>query len=213
VRVGTLSSPSHRRRHPLSCSLHSIPPPPPTAPELRAVPPSGATHNSPPSPPPSRSRNSRRLAPAPPGGGDREWAEGARDGGRNPAMLRKFALACKTKTIEYFAEEEEEDEDADRFARSPLPGADGVLAGERVVVLKPDLLNPNPSVGGRRMGRRRPWRRSSRRPRRSRRRTCTCRWCRHPPPRVLSAGAGDEARGSGVGFSPAEGRRRRSPAQ
>ncbi|CAN6310526.1 unnamed protein product [Urochloa humidicola] len=62
-------------------------------------------------------------------------------------MLHKFALAFKTKTIEFFAEEEE-DEDADRFARSPLPGADGVLAGQRVVVLKPDPLNPNPSAGG-----------------------------------------------------------------
>ncbi|KAJ1294901.1 hypothetical protein BS78_01G181600 [Paspalum vaginatum] len=62
-------------------------------------------------------------------------------------MLHKFALAFKTKTIEFFAEEEE-DEDADRFARAPLPGADGVLAGQRVVVLKPDPLNPNPSAGG-----------------------------------------------------------------
>jgi len=63
-------------------------------------------------------------------------------------MLHKFALAFKTKTIEFFAEEEE-DEDADRFARSPAPGADGVLAGQRVVVLKPDLLlNPNPSADG-----------------------------------------------------------------
>ncbi|CAD6213145.1 unnamed protein product [Miscanthus lutarioriparius] len=63
-------------------------------------------------------------------------------------MLHKFALAFKTKTIEFFAEEEEE-EDADRFARSPAPGADGVLARQRVVVLKPDpLLNPNPSADG-----------------------------------------------------------------
>ncbi|OEL22589.1 hypothetical protein BAE44_0016393 [Dichanthelium oligosanthes] len=62
-------------------------------------------------------------------------------------MLHKFALAFKTKTIEFFAEEEE-DEEGDRFARSPLPGADGVLAGQRVVVLKPDPLNPNPSADG-----------------------------------------------------------------
>ncbi|KAF8722628.1 hypothetical protein HU200_022463 [Digitaria exilis] len=61
-------------------------------------------------------------------------------------MLHKFALAFKTKTIEFFAEEEEED--ADRLTRSPLPGADGVLPGQRVVVLKPDPLNPNPSAGG-----------------------------------------------------------------
>jgi hypothetical protein len=64
-------------------------------------------------------------------------------------MLHKFALAVKTKTIEFFAEEDEdEDEDADRFARSLLPGADGVLAGQRVVVLKPDPPNPNPSADG-----------------------------------------------------------------
>ncbi|CAN6317906.1 unnamed protein product [Urochloa humidicola] len=63
-------------------------------------------------------------------------------------MLHKFALAFKTKTIEFFAEEEEDEDAADRFARSPLPGADGVLAGQRVVVLKPDPLNPNPSAGG-----------------------------------------------------------------
>jgi hypothetical protein len=54
-------------------------------------------------------------------------------------MLHKFALAFKTKTIEFFAEEKE-DEDVNRFARSPLPSADGVLAGQRVVVLKPDSL-------------------------------------------------------------------------
>lgn len=62
-------------------------------------------------------------------------------------MLHKFALAFKTKTIEFFGEEED-DEDADRFARAPLPGADGVLAGQRVVVLKPDPVNPNPSADG-----------------------------------------------------------------
>ncbi|XP_062201434.1 protein GRAVITROPIC IN THE LIGHT 1-like [Phragmites australis] len=63
-------------------------------------------------------------------------------------MLHKFALAFKTKTIEFFAEEEEEDEDADRFAPSPAAGADGVLAGQRVVVLKPDPMNPSPSADG-----------------------------------------------------------------
>lgn len=62
-------------------------------------------------------------------------------------MLHKFALAFKTKTIEFFAEEDE-DEDADRLARSPAPGADGVLAWQRVVVLKPDPPNPNPSADG-----------------------------------------------------------------
>jgi hypothetical protein len=45
-------------------------------------------------------------------------------------MLHKFMLAFKTKAIELFAEEEE-DEDADRFARSPFSGADEVLAGQR----------------------------------------------------------------------------------
>ncbi|KAK3156878.1 hypothetical protein QOZ80_2AG0113260 [Eleusine coracana subsp. coracana] len=63
-------------------------------------------------------------------------------------MLHKFALAFKTKTIEFFAEEEEE-EDADGFA--PSLARDGVLAGQRVVVLKPDpllKLNPNPSADG-----------------------------------------------------------------
>jgi hypothetical protein len=34
-----------------------------------------------------------------------------RGGGRNPAMLHKFALAFKTKTIELFTEEEDEDVD------------------------------------------------------------------------------------------------------
>ncbi|KAL5231315.1 hypothetical protein ABZP36_030091 [Zizania latifolia] len=59
-------------------------------------------------------------------------------------MLQKFALAFKTKTIEFFAEEEEE-EDADGGV---VAGEGGVLAGQRVVVLKPDPQNPNPSGGG-----------------------------------------------------------------
>jgi hypothetical protein len=106
--------------------LRHLPPPL----ELRAAPQSGATHNLPPSLTSPRSRNSRRLCHAPPGGGDKEWVEGARRGGRNPATLHKFTLAFKIKAIDLFAEEEE-DEDTDRFARSPLPGADGVLAGQR----------------------------------------------------------------------------------
>ncbi|XP_062206069.1 protein GRAVITROPIC IN THE LIGHT 1-like [Phragmites australis] len=62
-------------------------------------------------------------------------------------MLHKFALAFKTKTIEFFAEEE--DEYADGFAPSPArTAADGVLANQRVVVLKPDPLYPNPSADG-----------------------------------------------------------------
>ncbi|KAF0928822.1 hypothetical protein E2562_010689 [Oryza meyeriana var. granulata] len=60
-------------------------------------------------------------------------------------MLQKFALAFKTKTIEFFAEEEE-DEDADGGVVAA--GEGGVLAGQRVVVLKPDpQQNPNPSGG------------------------------------------------------------------
>uniref|UniRef100_A0A452YJ11 Uncharacterized protein n=1 Tax=Aegilops tauschii subsp. strangulata TaxID=200361 RepID=A0A452YJ11_AEGTS len=55
-------------------------------------------------------------------------------------MLQKFALAFKTKTIEFFAEEEE-DEDA-------AAGEGGVLAGQRVLVLKPDPQNPSSPVGG-----------------------------------------------------------------
>lgn len=54
-------------------------------------------------------------------------------------MLQKFALAFKTKTIEFFAEEEE-----DEYAAA---GEGGVLAGQRVLVLKPDPHNPSP-VGG-----------------------------------------------------------------
>ncbi|KAM0883450.1 hypothetical protein ACQ4PT_031638 [Festuca glaucescens] len=50
-------------------------------------------------------------------------------------MLQKFALAFKTKTIEFFAEEEE-----DEYAAA---GEGGVLAGQRVVVLKPDPQNPS----------------------------------------------------------------------
>ncbi|XP_037464908.1 protein GRAVITROPIC IN THE LIGHT 1-like [Triticum dicoccoides] len=55
-------------------------------------------------------------------------------------MLQKFALAFKTKTIEFFAEEEE-DEDA-------AAGEGGVLAGQRVLVLKPDPQSPGSPVGG-----------------------------------------------------------------
>ncbi|KAL5224332.1 hypothetical protein ABZP36_010971 [Zizania latifolia] len=58
-------------------------------------------------------------------------------------MLQKFALAFKTKTIEFFAEEDDEDADGGVVA-----GEGGVLAGQRVVVLKPDPQNPNPSGGG-----------------------------------------------------------------
>ena len=61
-------------------------------------------------------------------------------------MLYKFTLEFKTKTIKFFTEEE--DEDANRFACSPASGADGVLAGQRVVILKPDPLNPNTSMDG-----------------------------------------------------------------
>ncbi|XP_047042515.1 protein GRAVITROPIC IN THE LIGHT 1 [Lolium rigidum] len=60
-------------------------------------------------------------------------------------MLQKFALAFKTKTIEFFAEEDEEDEYA-------APGEGGVLAGQRVFVLKRDPHNPSPAGGERENG-------------------------------------------------------------
>lgn len=52
-------------------------------------------------------------------------------------MLQKFALALKTKTIEFFAEEEEEDDHG--IASADLDAApEEVITGQRVVVLKPD---------------------------------------------------------------------------
>ncbi|KAF8413012.1 hypothetical protein HHK36_000985 [Tetracentron sinense] len=54
-------------------------------------------------------------------------------------MFQKFALAFKTKTIEFFAEEEEDavaGDDSDGF--SLLDSAEEVITGQRVVVLKPD---------------------------------------------------------------------------
>ncbi|WOL10097.1 hypothetical protein Cni_G18851 [Canna indica] len=55
-------------------------------------------------------------------------------------MLQKFALAFKTKTIEFFAEDEEEEDDeasvvADLTAD---PAPEEIITGQRVVVLKPD---------------------------------------------------------------------------
>ncbi|KAI5017389.1 hypothetical protein ZWY2020_042277 [Hordeum vulgare] len=55
-------------------------------------------------------------------------------------MLQKFALAFKTKTIEFFAEEDE-----DEYAAA---GEGGILAGQRVLVLKPDPQNPSSPFGG-----------------------------------------------------------------
>ncbi|XP_043717321.1 protein GRAVITROPIC IN THE LIGHT 1-like [Telopea speciosissima] len=56
-------------------------------------------------------------------------------------MFQKFALAFKTKTIEFFAEEDEDD-DADTL--SLLDSAEEIITGQRVVVLKPDHL-PKPT--------------------------------------------------------------------
>lgn len=49
-------------------------------------------------------------------------------------MLQKFALAFKTKTIEFFADEEEDDDAAVDLDAVP----EEVITGQRVVVLKPD---------------------------------------------------------------------------
>ncbi|KAG1362203.1 protein GRAVITROPIC IN THE LIGHT 1-like [Cocos nucifera] len=62
-------------------------------------------------------------------------------------MLQKFALAFKTKTIEFFAEDEEEEgEERDSISAAvdldPVP--EEIITGQRVVVLKPDPL-PQPS--------------------------------------------------------------------
>lgn len=55
-------------------------------------------------------------------------------------MLQKLALAVKSKTIEFFAEEDEDDED--RACGVPfaadLDSAEEVITGQRVVVIKPD---------------------------------------------------------------------------
>ncbi|CAA6666814.1 unnamed protein product [Spirodela intermedia] len=51
-------------------------------------------------------------------------------------MLQKLALAVKSKTIEFFAEEDEEDED--RAGGADLDSAEEVITGQRVVVIKPD---------------------------------------------------------------------------
>ncbi|MQL77878.1 hypothetical protein Taro_010283 [Colocasia esculenta] len=58
-------------------------------------------------------------------------------------MLQKFALAVKTKTIEFFAEEDEEEED--QRVGIDLDSAEEVITGQRVLVIKPD--NPS-SVNG-----------------------------------------------------------------
>ncbi|XP_008796842.2 protein GRAVITROPIC IN THE LIGHT 1 [Phoenix dactylifera] len=63
-------------------------------------------------------------------------------------MLQKFALAFKTKTIELFAEDEEEEEDrASISAAIDLdPAPEEIITGQRVVVLKPDPLPPPPQL-------------------------------------------------------------------
>ncbi|KMZ76437.1 hypothetical protein ZOSMA_101G00210 [Zostera marina] len=66
-------------------------------------------------------------------------------------MLQKFALAVKTKTVEFFAEEEEEDEDEEEGGEEGVENGvveetvrvltsvvGEIITGQRVVVLKPD---------------------------------------------------------------------------
>ncbi|KAK1305527.1 hypothetical protein QJS10_CPA10g00847 [Acorus calamus] len=60
-------------------------------------------------------------------------------------MLQKFALAFKTKTIEFFAEDEEEEEDGrdpshidGLSSAAAAAAAEEVITGQRVVVIKPD---------------------------------------------------------------------------
>ncbi|XP_072962989.1 protein GRAVITROPIC IN THE LIGHT 1 [Typha angustifolia] len=59
-------------------------------------------------------------------------------------MLQKFALAFKTKTIEFFAEEEEDEDDLETFraVRDLDPNPEAVITDQRVVVLKPDPNQP-----------------------------------------------------------------------
>ncbi|XP_010264213.1 PREDICTED: uncharacterized protein LOC104602292 [Nelumbo nucifera] len=59
-------------------------------------------------------------------------------------MFQKFALAFKTKTLEFFAEQEDDDDDADPI--SLLDSTEQVITDQRVVVIKPDqLIKPTPS--------------------------------------------------------------------
>ncbi|KAG6510583.1 protein GRAVITROPIC IN THE LIGHT 1-like [Zingiber officinale] len=61
-------------------------------------------------------------------------------------MLQKFALAFKTKTIEFFAEDEEAEEDDDTAAPTD-PKSEEIITGQRVVVLKPDPApRPDPQA-------------------------------------------------------------------
>ncbi|KAG1354493.1 putative protein GRAVITROPIC IN THE LIGHT 1 [Cocos nucifera] len=61
-------------------------------------------------------------------------------------MLQKFALAFKTKTIEFFAEDEKEEDEEDKASISAAidldPAPEEIITGQRVVVLKPDPLPP-----------------------------------------------------------------------
>ncbi|OVA18871.1 protein of unknown function DUF641 [Macleaya cordata] len=62
-------------------------------------------------------------------------------------MFSKFALAFKTKTIEFFAEDEEDDafaaEESDPLLL--LDSAEEVITGQRVVVIKPDSSQNKPT--------------------------------------------------------------------
>uniref|UniRef100_A0A1D1ZBP3 Cell cycle progression protein 1 n=1 Tax=Anthurium amnicola TaxID=1678845 RepID=A0A1D1ZBP3_9ARAE len=58
-------------------------------------------------------------------------------------MLQKFALAFKTKTVEFFAEEEGSDDDdhACGVPSADLDPAEEIITGQRVVAVKPDRPN------------------------------------------------------------------------
>ncbi|KAJ0962061.1 hypothetical protein J5N97_029896 [Dioscorea zingiberensis] len=61
-------------------------------------------------------------------------------------MLQKFALAFKSKTIEFFAEDEDDDDDGISTVDLDPPPQE-LLTGQRVVVLKPDPLpRPDPET-------------------------------------------------------------------
>ncbi|KAI3951685.1 hypothetical protein MKW92_025204 [Papaver armeniacum] len=56
-------------------------------------------------------------------------------------MFSKFALALKTKTVEFFAEDEEYEEESDYEGVIPLlDSPEEVITGQRVVVIKPDVI-------------------------------------------------------------------------
>ncbi|KAL6004939.1 hypothetical protein ACLOJK_005497 [Asimina triloba] len=54
-------------------------------------------------------------------------------------MFQKFALAFKTKTIEFFTEDEPEADDTNSNSHfNDLDSADEIITDQRIVVIKPD---------------------------------------------------------------------------